>query len=106
MAEALLNYSDSAVALLKANIGFFDSEIPAALDEYLRSLLEKAYSDFTENAEINLKPGKLSDDFDQATYAAYLYRNGSTGAGKTEMLKSIIRNRQVNQALKSPEGSA
>ena len=100
MAETSQNYSDTAAALLKANIGFFDSEIPSAMKVYLESLLEKAFSDF-EEMEIRLQPGTLRDDFDQATYAAWLYRNGATGAGKHEYLKSIIRNRQVNHALRS-----
>ena len=52
-----------------------------------------------------LTPGKLKDDMDQMIYAAWMYRNGVTGSGKSEMLKSIIRNRQVNNALKEPEGS-
>lgn len=104
MAEPIANYSETAVVLLKANIGFFDSEIPKAMDAYLRFLLDKAFFDFAE-MEILLHPGVLSDDFDQATYAAWLYRNGTAGAGKNEVLKCIIRNRQVNQALKSPGDS-
>ena len=99
------NVSDTAVALLKANLGFFSSGIPVDLENYLLSLLEKAFADFAA-MDIHLQPGTLSDDFDQSTYAAWLYRNGTTGAGKTEMLKSIIRNRQVNQALISGEETA
>ena len=99
MADATTHCSDAAVTLLRANLGFFGSAIPADLETYLLSLLEKAFSDFGE-MEIHLQTGSLPDDFDQATYAAWLYRNGPAGAGKTEMLKSIIRNRQVNQALK------
>ena len=106
MADTTTSYSDTAVSLLKANLGFFSSAIPADLETYLLSLLEKAFADFGEIMNIRLQPGKLSDDFDQATYAAWLYRNGSTGAGKTEMLKSIVRNRQVSQALNDAEGSA
>lgn len=105
MAETPITYSAAAVALLKANIGFFNSEIPEAMETYLLSLLGKAFFDFAE-MEILLHPGVLSDDFDQVSYAAWLYRNGTTGAGKSEVLKDIIRNRQVNQALKSPEGTA
>lgn len=105
MAETSTKYSDTSIALLKANIGFFDSEIPAPLETYLMYLLEKALSDF-EQMEILLHPGTLTDDFDQATYAAWLYRNGAAGAGKHEMLKSIIRNRQVHQALNDTEVSA
>ena len=47
---------------------------------------------------IVLSPGVLEDDMDQMTYAAYLYRHGVTGAGKTEMLRQIIRDRKVRAA--------
>lgn len=102
MADEKNNYSGTAIALLKANIGFFSSPIPEDLETYLLFLLDKAFADFGK-MKIHLTPGVLSDDFDQATYAAWMYRNGSTGAGKTELLKSIIRNRQVNQALADEE---
>lgn len=105
MAETSTNYSDTAVSLLRANLGFFGSKIPGDLETYLLSLLDKALADFGE-MNVRLQPGVLSDDFDQATYAAWLYRNGTAGAGKTEALKSIIRNRQVGQALKSEEADA
>ena len=98
MADTQKKYSDTAIALLKADLGFFGSAIPADLETYLLSLLEKAFADFGR-MEIRLQPGTLDDDFDQAAYAAWLYRNRATGADKTEMLKSIKRNRQVNQAL-------
>ncbi|MBO7252542.1 MAG: hypothetical protein J6V25_07935 [Oscillospiraceae bacterium] len=106
MADTTKNYSETAVALLKADLGFFSSAIPADLETYLLSLLEKAFADFQDIMDIHLTPGTLSDDFDQAAYAAWLYRNRTTGADKTEMLKSIKRNRQVNQALKDGEESA
>ena len=105
MAENKATYSDAAVGMLKANIGFFDTAIPAALETHLLYLLNKAYADFSD-MQIVLQPGTLSDDFDQAAYAAYLYRSSATGAGKTEMLKSIIRNRQVRNALNDGEGRA
>jgi hypothetical protein len=105
MAENKATHSDASVGMLKANLGFFDSKIPVALETHLLSLLDKAFADFVE-MKIILQPGTLSDDFDQATYAAWLYRNSAAGAGKTEMLKSIIRNRQVNSALKDGEATA
>lgn len=104
MADTTFHHSDAAEALLRANLGFFSSSIHPDLEAHLLSLLDKAFADFGE-MDIHLQPGILSDDFDQATYAAWMYRNGPTGAGKTEMLKSIIRNRQVNQALKDGEAS-
>ena len=102
MADTVIYYSDTAVALLKADLGFFGTQIPADLETYLLSLLEKAFADFGR-MEIQLQPGTMDDDFDQATYAAWLYRNRATGADKTEMLKSIKRNRQVSQALTDGE---
>ena len=99
MADNKNNYSEAAVSMLKANLGFFGGKIPDDLDAYLLSLLGKAYADFLEMG-VQLSPGLLADDFDQATYAAWLYRNAAVGSGKTEMLKSMIRNRQVGNALK------
>lgn len=99
MADTNKNYSDVAVALLKADLGFFGSNLPDDLDRYLLRLLEKAFADFQDIMNIHLQPGTLADDFDQSTYAAWLYRNRATGADKTTMLRSIVRNRQVGQAL-------
>jgi len=48
MAETPLNFSATAMALLKADLGFFDSEIPESMATYLQSLLTKALSDFRE----------------------------------------------------------
>lgn len=105
MADTKPNYSEAAMALLKADLGFFGSELPVDLESYLRNLLEKAFSDFRDIMEIYLQPGNLSDDFDQSTYAAWLYRNRATGNDKTVMLKSIVRNRQVSQALNTEESA-
>ena len=99
MAESEKKYSPAAASLLRANLGFFDSEIPYELEEYLNGLLCYAFDDFAEK-NIHLIPGVLKDDMDQMVFAAWMYRNGVTGSGKTEMLKSIIRNRQVGSALK------
>lgn len=99
MAETETKYSPAAAALLRANLGFFDSDIPPELETYLYQLLEYAYDDFAEK-NIFLSPGVLKDDMDQMILAAWMYRNSVTGAGKHEMLKSIIRNRQVGNALK------
>ena len=40
MADTANHYSDTAVALLKADLGFFGTQIPADLENYLLSLLE------------------------------------------------------------------
>lgn len=103
MANTTTRYSDTAVALLKADLGFFGGVIPSELEAYLLSLLEKAYADFHDIMGIYLQPGTLSDDFDQSAYAAWLYRNRATGNDKTLMLKSIVRNRQVNLALSAED---
>ena len=105
MADTNKNYSDAAVALLKADLGFFGSKLPDDLDQYLLNLLEKAFADFRDIMDIHLQPGTLSDDFDQSTYAAWLYRNRTAGADKTTMLRSIVRNRQVSQALNAEDES-
>lgn len=95
-------FSDAALALLRANLGFYNTDIPADLAAYLAQLLEYAHDAFA-NMEVYLSPGTLTDDMDQMTYAAWLYRNGATGAGKTQQLRDIIRNRQVRQALEYAE---
>ena len=92
------NYSEAALALLKANLGYYGTEIPTDLRTYLTQLLEYAYHDFARMG-ISLNPGTLTDDMDQVTHAAWMYRKGVNGEGKTEMLKSIIRNRQVSKAI-------
>lgn len=93
-------YSAGAMALLKANLGFFGTDVPTELSAYLTQLLEYSYDAFFA-MEIALNPGTLADDMDQMTFAAWMYRNGPTGAGKTAQLRDIIRNRQVRQALEA-----
>lgn len=91
-------FSQTAMTLLRANLGFFGTDIPSELEDSLTSLLEYAFDEFARMG-IQLVPGTLRDDMDQMIHAAWMYRNGVTGAGKTEMLRSIIRNRQVHQAI-------
>ena len=106
MADSTKNYSEAALALLKANLGYFGTAIPEDLLSYLRELLNYAFDDFAE-LNIHLQPGTLKDDMDQMVHAAWMYRKGVNGEGKTEMLKSIIRNRQVNNVISADEeGSA
>lgn len=97
-------YSQTAMVLFRANLGFYGTDIPAELETHMASLLEYAYDEFGRMG-IVLAPGQLHDDMDQMTHAAWMYRNGVTGAGKTEMLRSIIRNRQVHQALTEETGT-
>ncbi len=100
MADDNKKYSEAGLALLKANLGYFGTEIPEDLQTYLQSLMEYAFNEFAE-MKVQLTPGTLNDDMDQMVYAAWMYRKGVNGEGKTEMLKSIIRNRQVRNALKN-----
>lgn len=93
-------YSAGAMALLKANLGFYGTDAPAELVSYWGSLLEYSHDAFAD-MDIPLQPGTLADDMDQMTFAAWMYRNGTTGVGKTEQLRDIIRNRQVHQALEA-----
>lgn len=104
MADDDKKYSDAGMALLKSNLGYYGTEIPAELLTYLQSLMGYALNEFAE-MDIQLTPGVLNDDMDQMIYAAYLYRKGVNGEGKTEMLKAIIRNRQVRNALNDGEAS-
>lgn len=102
MAETQQPYSPAVMALLRANLGFYSTEIPAELDDYLQCLLAYAWDAFSA-MDIYLTPGILADDMDQMTMAAWMYRNGPTGAGKTQQLKDIILNRQVRQALEAAD---
>lgn len=99
MADCETKYYETAMTLLKSNLGFFGTPVPPDLDDYLASLLNYAFDKFAMMG-IHLTPGVLQDDMDQMIFAAWLYRNGVSGSGKNEMLKSIIRNRQVSNALK------
>ena len=105
MADENKKYSDAGMALLKANLGYFNTEIPTELLTYLQSLMEYAFNEFLE-MKIQLVPGTMNDDMDQMTYAAWMYRKGVNGEGKTEMIKTIIRNRQVRSALADGEETA
>lgn len=102
MADENIKYSAAGMALLKANLGYYNTEIPTELLTYLQSLMEYAWDEFAE-MKIPLMPGTMNDDMDQMVYAAWMYRKGINGEGKTEMLKTIIRNRQVRNALADGE---
>lgn len=104
MADFELKHSPVAMDLLKANLGYYSTKIPTDLMSYLESLLDYAFDEFRE-MKIALSPGVLQDDMDQMTFAAWMYRKGVNGEGKTAMLKSIIRNRQVRNALADDEAT-
>lgn len=94
--------SDASRALLRANLGFYGTDVPTDLAAYLSWLLEYAYDEFCAMG-ILLFPGTLADDMDQSIFAAWMYRNSPTGAGKSEQLRAMIRNRQVRQAMEAEE---
>ena len=99
-------YSDSALALLKANLGYYGSQLDPAVEEYLKKLLNYAYEDLADKG-IALTTGEIKDDMQQVMHAAWMYRKGVNGEDKTPMLKAAIRNRQVSDALAADEeGSA
>lgn len=93
-----VKYSDTAMALLKANLGYYSSKLDPSVEAYLQDLLTYAYEDLAEKG-IALKPGSIKDDMQQVIHAAWMYRKGVNGEDKTPMLKSAIRNRQVSDAL-------
>ena len=99
MADASVeSYSAAAFSLLKANLGFYSSEIPADLEDYLASLLSYSFRKLT-GCGIRLNPGDLYDDQLQVMYAAWMYRKGGEGQAKPPMLQQAIRDRQVEDAL-------
>ena len=102
MAESSQKYSDTAVQLLKANLGYY-GDTPDEVEDYLRSLLEYSHTRLAQTAAIHLTPGDLYDDQLQVMYAAWLYRKGGEGAEKPPMLKEAIRDYQVGKAM--AEGS-
>lgn len=97
MAETTLNYSPTALDLLKANLGYFDAT-PPVLETYLNQLLEYSHRRLAETAGIYLTPGDLYDDQLQVMYAAWLYRKGGDGSEKPPMLREAIRDYQVAKA--------
>lgn len=102
MVEATLNYSETAVVLLKANLGYY-GDIPSDVESYLKYLLDYAFRRLAETAEIHLTPGDLYDDQLQVMYAAWLYRKGGEGSEKPPMLKEAIRDYQVGKAMAADE---
>ena len=88
----------TALALMKADLGYFDSAIPAALETYLSSVLNSAAAKISR-ANIDLEPGNVDDDLFLSMYAAWMYRKRTEGLAMPQMLRAEIRNRQVDDAL-------
>lgn len=92
----------TALALMKTDLGYFDSAIPAALETYLSSTLDSAAAKIAR-AKIELVPGNVDDDLFLSMYAAWMYRKRTEGLAMPEMLRAEIRNRQVDDALADDE---
>lgn len=91
-------YSLTALSLLKANLGYYDSELPPAVEDDLKYQLSYAFRELAR-AGLHLTPGDLYDDELQAMYATWLYRKRREGLAKPPMLAQAIRDRQVEKAL-------
>ena len=98
MADTPIAYSETAVALLKANLSYYGT-IPQEVEKYLTHLLAYASRRLEQTAGIKLTPGDLYDDQLQVMYAAWLYRTGGEGSEKPPMLKEAIRDYQVGKAM-------
>ena len=98
-------FSFPAMNFLRADLGYFDSEIPGALESYLVDLLDVAKNRLASDCGIVLDDSNIADNQLQASFAAWLYRSRTTGSGKPEMLKCDIRNRQVNGPASGQGGS-
>ena len=97
-------HSETSLALLKADLGFFDTTIPPALEVHLGNLLDAAYTAIARGGLL-LVPGNVYDDQLQAMYAAWLYRKSRDGSAKPPMLQHEIRDRQVAKALEPEENT-
>lgn len=106
MADVNIPYSDTALALLKANLGYYGSDIPQEVETYLTQLLSYAHRRLSETAQIYLTPGDLYDDQLQVMYAAWMYRKGGDGAEKPPMLKEAIRDYQLSKATAGAKEAA
>lgn len=98
-----IQYSDLALGFLKADLGYFDSVIPGAIESNLIDLLCVAGQNLLEECHIPLDPNNVCDAQLQSMYAAWLYRSRASGASKPPMLKDAIRNRQMRNATRDTE---
>lgn len=94
--------NQTALALLKADLGYYDAAIPAELETYLSSILASAEKRILR-AGVVLVAGDVDDDLFLSMYAAWMYRKRVDGSPKPQMLKDEIRNRQVDEALADAE---
>lgn len=92
------NVSPLQEALLRADLGFYDTAIPAAMETYLDSLLGVAMQELADNCGIAIDGEKQQDAFLSAVYAAWLYRKRTTGEAMPPMLLALIRSAQHARA--------
>lgn len=97
MSETVL-YSDSALAMLKTQLGYHGTEIPLEIDTQLKADLIYAYKAITRSG-VSLTVGNVFDDQLQAMYAHWLYRKRRDGSAKPPMITQEIRDRQIANAL-------
>lgn len=90
--------NQTALALLKADLGYYDAAIPAELETYLSSILASAEKRILR-AGVILVAGDVDYDLFLSMYAAWMYRKRIDGSPKPQMLQDEIRNRQVDDAL-------
>ena len=88
-------FRSEALALLKANVG--NLRPPLEIEQLMLNCIDTAGAALLD-AKISLDENCPDDLHLLAMYAAWLYRNRSSGAGKPEMLRSTMRNRQVSEA--------
>lgn len=88
-------FRGEAFALLKANVG--NLHPPLEIEQLMLNCIDTASAALLD-AKISLDENCPDDLHLLAMYAAWLYRNRSSGAGKPEMLRSAMRNRQVSEA--------
>lgn len=91
----------AALALLKTNVG--NLRPPKEIEELMLNDVDTACAALSD-AKISLDASRPDDLNLLAMYATWLYNNRISGAGKPEMLRSTMRNRQVNKAVS--EGDA
>lgn len=99
MAEIPKLYSDLALSILKASLGFFGTTPDPAVEQWLTACLSAADRELRVECGIQLTHGDVYDDNLQAMYALWIYSKRRSGEGKPQMLVRAIRNRQVCKAL-------
>lgn len=99
MADAITTKHPVALGLLKASLGFFDSALESSMEKYLAQLIDTAEKRLSGECKILVTAGDINDEQLLAMYADWLYSKRKTGAGKPEMLRESIRNRQTRDAL-------